>query len=668
MDLTALMSGRSASDRQEGIPYRPGPEPEEAPTFSEKLLAFWDDHRSAVIIGAAAVAAVVVIAILLSVFLGGRSASDPYDNRILNNVTIAGVNVGGMTKSEAVRAVRSVTNDTYTKEDMVIQLPDETITLSPDKTGAKLDVSAAVEAAFSYGRTGSLEDQKRDYEASLTGNHTIGLLPYLGLNEEAIHGVLDAFSDKYSGRFTQSGYTLDGEQPPLDAENFSESNPCQTLVLTMGTPGLGIDMDDLFNRILDAYSLNQFLVTVSNVTTESTPDPLDLDAIYQEFYIAPVGAVSDPQTYEVIPGTYGYGFDLEKAKALLEGAQYGDTVTVPFEYIAPENSGDGLYFQDVLGSCETPHTNSENRNTNLRLACEALNGLVIKPGEVFSYNQSVGQRTTEKGYKPAPAWSGNKLVDTVGGGVCQVSSTLYYCTLLADLEVVDRINHGFASSYIDLGMDATVSWNTVDYKFKNTSNYPIKILAEVSDGYVKMKIMGTDEKDYYIKMEYEITGKQSPKTVYEEHKPGDGYKDGEVLEKGTTGIYVKSYKCKYSKETDKLISRDFEARSSYRTVDKVVVKIIEDETTPPETTPPETTPPETTPPETTPQETTPPETTPPGTTPPETTPPATTPPETTPPETTPPETKAPETTPPETKPPETPPAAPAPEADSEPEA
>ena len=558
-------------------------------TFAERLMGFVDDHRKGVLVGLCAAAAVLLVSIVLVVFFSvGGTTNDPYGNRILNNVMVAGVNVGGMTRSEAVTAVKRATANTFTKQDMVVQFSEETLALSPKKTGAKLDVSAAVDAAFSYGRTGTQSEQKKDFQDSLTGNHTIGLLPYLELDKEYIQQELNEYAGKYAGEFTQSGYTLEGEKPDLSAESFDENAPCQTLVLTLGTPGFGLDIQELYAKILDAYSMNVFLVEVGDVPENAEPDPLDLDAIYAELYVAPVDSSIDPNTYEIVAGTYGYGFDLEKAKALLAGCQYGDTLRVSMEYIAPAEAED-ILFRDVLGSCETPHTSNENRNTNLRIVCQTLNGMILEPGETFSYNEALGQRTAEKGYKMAPAYSGQDLKDSLGGGICQGSSTLYYCALLADMQIVERVNHGFPASYIDLGMDATVSWGSPDLKFKNNTEFPVKIQAEVSDGYMKMKILGTDTRDYYIKMEYEITGTSEPETIYEEHREGEGYTDGQVLQSGKSAIYVKSYKLKYDKETGKLLSKDFETRSHYQSKNEIVVRIIKDETKPSETQPTETT-------------------------------------------------------------------------------
>ena len=564
-DLAIEQAFREVSDPEDD--YEPS-----LPPFLESILNFIGANRKVVLVCSCVVALALLVAIIAVIWVG--TASDPYDGKILNNVTIAGVNVGGMTKSQAEDAVKAVTKSTFTEQDMVVQLPDTTLYLSPADTGAQLDVKAAVKAAYAYGRTGTEAEQREAYNNSFTGNHTIGLLPYLGLDEAYIWSVLEEYASQFGSTYTETIWEVLGEMPALEAESFDAAVPCQTLAVTIGTPGLSLDMETVYNNILDAYSFNTFLVSVDVPSAESTPEPLDLEAIYQELYIAPVNATVDMQTYEPVPGVYGYGFDMEAAQKLLDKADYGETVEIPMEYIEPDIMDDDVLFRDVLGECQTPYSYNVNRTINLQLACQALNGVVLMPGETLSYNETVGERTTEKGYKPAPAYSGTNLVDSVGGGVCQVSSTLYYCALLSDMEIVSRVNHGFKSSYIDPGMDATVSWNGPDFQFRNNWNYPIMIEAEASDGYVKMRILGTDEKDYYVKMEYEIVGYNMPDTEYVEYAPNSGYYDGQVISGGSQGPIVKTYRCKYSKETNELISRDFETRSSYMASDMVVVKIV----------------------------------------------------------------------------------------------
>ena len=277
-------------------------------------------------------------------------------------------------------------------------------------------------------------------------------------------------------------------------------------------------------------------ITLDSLGERKEPQALNLDQIFNQVSILPVNPRVDPESLQVIPGQKGYGFDREKAASLLESARAGDTLRLQMEYLDPTVSEEDAWFQDTLGYCKTEYTDNENRNENLRLACSKLNGLILQPGETLSYNEVLGKRTTEAGYKPAPAYSGTELVDEVGGGICQVSSTLYLSSLFAELHIVERRNHGYPASYIPLGLDATVNWGTTDLKIRNDYDLPVKILAEASDGYVKVRIMGVERRDYYVKMEYRV----------------DDHPD-----------YAAAFLCRYDRETDEQIYRVLDHTSIY---------------------------------------------------------------------------------------------------------
>ena len=548
------------------------------------VFAFIRKHKMPLLIGLGA--GVLAILLIIVTVLGFGSAGDPYDGKILDNVTIAGIDVGGLTKSQAESVVKSVTDKTFPVQDMVVQFPDGELRLSPEAIGVQLNVKAAVKAAYDYGRTGSQAQQKAAYERAQTQGHTIVLLPYLDLDTAKIREAVEEYAASHTSTYTGSTWWLEGEMPDLTLRDGGQEPVLQTLMMTMGTPGISIDLDRVCDRIIDAYSLNIFLV-VENAWDDSTEQPYkpDLQAIYDACYIAPVDATMDQQTYKEIPGTYGCDFDITAAQELIDIATPGETVAVPLRLITPGVDLESMLFQDILGYCESPHTNNENRNANLMMVCQYLNGLVLQPGQEFSYNDSVGERTVERGFKAAPAYSGTKLVDSIGGGVCQGSSTLYYAALVADMEIVFRINHGFPVNYLPWGLDATVNWGGPDLKFKNSSNYPVMLKAEVSDGYMKMWIMGTEERDYYTKLDFEITRYIAPDEVVEEYGPESGYRDGEVIQKGTTGYVIRSYRYRYDRTTNELISKDFIALSTYMTEDKIIAKVTggdKDEPTEPE--------------------------------------------------------------------------------------
>lgn len=562
-------------------------EPEQAPAqpgLWDRVLTFTRKNKKAVLVGTCALALVLIMGFIAVLLLS--TVADPYNGKILNNVVVAGVNVGGLTKSEAVKMVTQTVGDTYSEKSMTVRLGGTTLNLDPADTKAKLNVKAAVNAAYDYGRTGTKEEKQEAYSASFTGNHTIGLLPYLNLNEDYIRGELENYSQSVGSVLTQTAYAMEGTVPDLTADTFDpQTSQKLTLVITMGTPGVDFQVEDLLSRILDAYSRGSFQVTWENTDPNAEPAEPDWEQVRGELCKEPVNATMDMQTYQVIPGSYGYDFDPVKAQQLVDQAQYGQIIRLEMEYVAPEILGEDMFFRDVLATCKTPHSKNANRTTNLQLACKALDGLILNPGETFSYNDTLGERTSAKGYKLAPSYSGDELVDSIGGGICQVSSTLYCATLMADLETVQRSSHGLAVSYIDYGMDATVSWGGPDLKFRNSTNYPIQLNARVSDGYVIIEILGTDEKDYYIEMSYTITATYSPETEYVDYQPDneEGYKDGDVIQKGSKGYAVKTYKNKYSKENGALLTKEYVTSSQYKAVSKLVARVEHPETSEPTT-------------------------------------------------------------------------------------
>lgn len=475
----------------------------------------------------------LALALLAGGYFGVTALLDPHDSRMLEGVTIGTLDVGTMTRAEAKKALSAALEESLYAQSMTVRLPEESISISPKDSNVKVDIRKAVRDAYRYGR----DDQVLSGEFSL--------LPYLTQNEEAIRTLLADYASRWNTELRQPEWTLTGMQPDLSTATFDPNVAGQSLELTKGVPSLHLNTDQVYGKILETYAQSIQLCAAGDfscapeILPEEVPAELDLDAIYAEITVAPANDSLDMESYSFVNGTYGYAFDMEQAKTLLAEAKYGTTVSVPMVITQPEILGDGVYYRDVLGYCETKHTDDENRNTNLRLLCQALDGVILQPGDEFSFNGTVGERTEAKGYKPATAYSGKSMIKDIGGGVCQGSTTLYNCVLLADLEVLERVCHGAKVGYVPLGLDAAVNWNTkTDLRFRNNFHFPMMIQAEVSDGYMKMKILGTDEKDYYIEM-----------------RAGNS-KEGDIT-------YAVSYKYKYDKVTGEQISKDREAFSTY---------------------------------------------------------------------------------------------------------
>lgn len=480
-----------------------------------------------------AIAAAVALACALGIPAVTR-IMDPYNGQIVSDVSVGGVEIGGLTKGEAKKALQAAFGEQFSQKTMEINFseagtvleklniryPANSLLISPEESHAKLDAAAAVKAAYALGRT------------DLDGSRTMSLLPYLGLDEAAIRSVADSYAQQLAQLYQDSNYTIQGTAP--DVTNYDESTPCQTVTLFRGYPGIEIDADALYNEILEGYNTGSFAVSYQGTVSAKKPVSPDLDGLWEQTRLAPEDPSVDLTSYQVIPGVHGYEFDLAEARQQFQNLAYGESTLISLHYTDPEIADEDAYFQDVLGHCETPHGDNENRNGNLRKACGMLDGLVLQPGQELSYNEALGPRTKELGWLPAPAYSGTKLVDSPGGGICQVSSTLYLASVYSELTIVERRNHGYPVSYIPLGMDATVSWGFADLKIRNDSPMPVKIQAEESDGYVRISILGTETRDYNVEMSYTVGGR-----------------------------YVRTYMSKIDKETGEVISKEPYALSGY---------------------------------------------------------------------------------------------------------
>ena len=531
-------------------------------------------NRKVMLISICCVAAVVLIGVIVGcIYLSGA----PDNGLILNNIFVAGVDIGGMSKEDAISAVNLATKDTYTEKTMVVSVQSHTADLTPQLTGAKLNVEGAVNAAYEYGRTGSRAQQKREIAALEANAYHVPLEPYLNLDSDAIKVMLNGLGSHFVGTLSQSVW------------NVEVVNGTQSLVVKLGTPEYTLDLQQLYNQVMDAYSSNVFQCEAQCPT--KYPDEIDLDAIYAEYCTAPVNAVWNSEIGTYTEDTDGYGFDLEDTKALLAESAYGTTVTIPFGVVKAEVTVESLsatMFSDTLGSwVATDKTSDKNRNANLARACDLINGIILQPGQKFSYNEALGPRTKENGYKIGPSYAGDETEYTYGGGICQVSSALYYCTLQAELQIDERHNHRFAPVYVPLGMDATVSWDYLDFQFTNNTDSPIKIQAAADGGSVSVKILGVDKRDYTVKLEDKVISSTPYSTTYKtmsENNP-DGYRNGDVITTGYTGYVVETYRIKYSKSTGLQIQEDENTRyittSTYKSRDEVVCKIESSTTTTP---------------------------------------------------------------------------------------
>ena len=510
--------------------------------------------------------ALILIAVLCAVLLALYCALCAFGgsgDTLRNGTAVNGINIGGMTKDQAVSALTeqlagttSVEGTDYSAIDVVPDIPDAQ-TYTVDLSGClSFDVTDTVEQAWAHDHGGMFLSRGIRFLTSLGGGKSYHVAPQAA-DAAQVRSALEATGILTLNTTTQTTYALTDT----------------TLDFTMGVSGVSVDENALIQTILDNTAKGDY----SSITCEmvsADPDPVDMQVIHDALYAEPANAtleVADDGSYTVTDSVQGIDFDVAEAQSILSAAQPGETVSVPLNRQAPAIDTATLkanLFKDVLGEYTTSVSGTADRRSNVQLAAQKCSGTILLPGEVFAYNQVVGQRTEAAGFKKAGAYSNGETVQELGGGVCQDSSTLYCAALYANLEIVERHNHSYVSSYVPIGMDATVSWGGPDFQFRNNTDYPIKVVASYANSKVTFQIVGTKTDDYSVKITTETISTTAP-TVQE--VPDDTLEAGttQVADKGHTGYKVQSYRHVYD-ASGNVVYEGKESLSSYKMTPKVI--------------------------------------------------------------------------------------------------
>lgn len=403
------------------------------------------------------------------------------------NVYVGGHFAGNMSR-EQIDAVLVENNwDEQVDTTLQVKLPAEvSFEVDSCQSGAKLTREQAVEAALRYGHDSNWYENLLRYLLNYIGPVDIDLVER-PLDENYIRQCMEKGAAKLEEVTADESYTVDEK--------------AELLRLRKGAGQIKLDEDALYERITQALAADSREMEFTQLTGTITMP--DFQKIHDELAVEPADAYFN-EDFSIVPEVNGCWFEVAEAEDLWKAAQPGDVVEVPLDLTYPENTEESLsamLYRDKLGSQTTYYTwSNDNRISNINLVAEKLNGHIMLPGEVFSYNEYVGQRTKEAGFLEAGAYDNGEVVQEVGGGICQVSSTLYCATMYAQLETVERTNHYFKVDYLDYGLDATVSWPKPDFKFKNCRDYPIKIVAycDNEEKALTIEIWGTDVDGTYV--------------------------------------------------------------------------------------------------------------------------------------------------------------------------
>lgn len=429
---------------------------------------------------------------------------------------------------------------------------DVTLTFG-DLGGVVMDGEATARRAYDYCHEGSFFLAGYRYLRSLiSGNEIAPVLRADGLPEKA--GEL---AERLSLAPVDTSYEI--------GDNL--------ITITKARDGFTVNSAALGTALADALKAGTYERVVCPYAARNAL-VLSAQSIYDEVAGEMKNAGYDPATKAITPEQLGAEFDIAEAQRLLSAAAPGSLVEIPAQIQRPTVTADRLktvLFRDVLGTYTTHVGGTAARIGNVKLSAAAINGYIMNSGDIFSYNEVVGQRTAANGYLAAPAYVKGETVDEIGGGICQTSSTLYMTTLLSNLEIVTRAAHRYVPAYIPPGMDATVSWGGPEYRFANNTDYPIKITASVSSkNNLTIAIYGTKTDDTYVKMTKEELG-STPFEVKYEDDPTLPAGTEKVKQTPYTGLKVRTYRNVYNGD-GKLVSSTFEASSDYKSRDKIILR------------------------------------------------------------------------------------------------
>ncbi|MBR6523601.1 MAG: VanW family protein [Clostridia bacterium] len=505
--------------------------------------------KKPLIIIASVICAVVVLVAGMALLVSGEG--------VARGVCVEGKWVSGMSYEELTEFVAEIAEK---------EIPDKTVTVTLDGKDYQIAFADAISGYDENMTVESAYNSGRDKNAVLNFFTKVGFI----FKNKNIH-LEPTMDEEYIGQFVNQ--MCEGLQPvKTDDYWFMEEDKIK---LVYGNEGNFVDVE-LFRKQLDEFLRKGESGKITLNVVHAEPAPFDVNEIYENVASQPSNTYYEEKEGKkyIVPAKNGYEFDKnELKKAIDENRGVNESFYFVPEVIKPDNTTldeTGL-FTEVLAEYTSKITDQDkNRLNNVHLATSKINGVIINPDDVFKYLGYVEPITVEGGYKSANVYANGKILKDIGGGVCQVSSALYSAVLYANLEVVKRYNHSLTVGYVPYGQDATVASGEIDFRFKNNTNEPVKIIATSDNAGVHITIMGKKpDPSVTIEIENVITQTLVPEIVEEIDEslnPGE-----EVVDyAGKTGYVVQTYKHIYKNGT--LAETIHVSTSRYKKIDKTIRK------------------------------------------------------------------------------------------------
>jgi len=476
-----------------------------------------------------------------------------YD-KIYPGIFVNGVAVGGMSVEEAAE-VLNYKYENISDVDVVVYCDEEKIEFTGKDIGAKFDGQEAAEIAHQTGRNGGFFEKLLNGIRYRFTNHDVEVLAKCDLLK--VDSQIAKLTKEIKNPVIQPEYTRQGDK----------------LLVKTGVSGRAVDESKVRNDILKNLTYLKEDIVYSK-TEIISPKEINVDEIRAKIKTEVQNAEYINDTGVFVDQVIGVDMkDVEEAKKIAEsmdeeGMQFSIPLLITLPEVTTEQVLEQLFIDELSSFTTTFNVNEKERTENVKLSANFINDVILMPGQEFSYNTTVGERSIERGFKSAKVYSQGQVVDGLGGGICQTSSTLYNAVVKADLEVLERRNHSLPVAYVKLGTDATVVYGTTDFRFKNNQKYPIKITAKISGGSLTVKILGIDtnpERTVEFRTETLSVLPYAVKEIVDE-----SLTTGQriVTQSGKKGYKVRSYRV--TKENGEVVKEDLIATDTYSPVAEIV--------------------------------------------------------------------------------------------------
>ncbi len=500
--------------------------------------------------------ALVLLAALL--LLAGRIWAGT--DRLCPGLRAGGLSLGGLRRSEARERLEEAGWGKWLGRSVTVVFPDGSdYPVTAREAGMERDPAGIADELYAFGRSGEpLRDAADRLEALLFGAEPVPVTPPEP-EEEALRLAARRIAEASDRAVTPSVLFWDEE----------------AIRWTRGIPGRATDRAALALALAAAFREGR--ETLAWTPEPLLPEDVDFRVLY-DWIACPAEDARWDAECRVLPETAGRSFDFLAAQEAADRCGEGETLVIPLERVAPMVTAEelqALLYRDELGSYVTELGGTETRIMNIRLAAKALDGCLLLPGEEFSFNGRIGPRTEEAGYGSSLSYVDGEVVSEVGGGICQVSSTLYCACILADLEISFRTNHRYYQSYVPPGLDATVSWGWPDFNFVNSTEYPLRIEAACEDGRLTIALRGTQTREGHTELRWEVLETVAAGAVYRED-PALAPGQSTVADYGREGMTVQTWRVRYDGEGN-FLEEVPEALSVYAARDRVILVAPEEQ-------------------------------------------------------------------------------------------